>query len=194
MTTTMTRRVLAAAAVGAALALPTVTFPSDTATAAPLTDSECTYRYGYVPAEPTIDPSTGRKKFAVKRKPSPEALECMMANVPKTGKSYIHYLVVGGLGVIWLGYYVSQKRRGTWTTLGEDVQELRDGVAADYQAYVERKHAKQEQREQERIEREQQQAEQPVYDYDDYSPEPYTEPAPTTPAPTQTNDDDGWGL
>jgi hypothetical protein len=178
--------------------LPTVTFPSATATASP-SEGECTERYGSVPAEPTIDPSTGRKKFAYRVKPSPEALECMRtAQAEPAGKSPTHIWVMGSLGVSWLAYYLYSKRRGTWTSLGEDVAEVKNAFA-DAREERERERAEQERIEQEQWERElaerqQWEQEQPVYP-NSYSEPTYTEPAPTAPAPTAPaprNDDDGW--
>lgn len=187
----MSRRVLAAVAVGAALTLPTVV-PA-VATAAP-SYSECVDMYGYQKTPREINPKTGLPKFAQKRGPlTQEAVDCIKAGEMKHGNKHIPLKVAGVLGVIYLGGIAWRKWNGTPpTTLREDWQEMKDGLA-DAADAREQELAERAQREWER-----QQTEQPVYDYPETYTEPtYTEPAPMTSAPAQaeqSNDDDGWGL
>lgn len=196
-TTTITRRVLAATAVSAALMIPTVALPAAMATAGP-SYSECSDMYGYEPAEPTTDPNTGRRKFAVKQKATQAMLDCIEAGRMKHGRNHTPDLIVGGVLAAWFGYYLYQKRNGQWKSLGEDWEETKsniaDAAAAREQELAERAEWERQQWERELAERQQWEREQqhePVYATEP-APAP-TAPAPTAPAPNQRgNDEDGW--
>lgn len=167
---TTTRRVLAATVVGAALALPTVTFPA-VADAAP-SYTECVEMYGYEKPPREINPKTGLPRFAQKRgKLTQEASDCIKAGEPKHGNKHLPLKIGGALLVMSLCGAAYRKLTG----------------AAEASEAELAKCAQQEW---------EQQQEQPVYDYDDYSPEPtYTEPEPAPTAPTTTpnqRNDDGW--